>query len=155
MHVHVHHAEGEAKFWLEPRIELAENYGMSRQRLARARRLVEENEMRSGTHGKVTSPVEVTNVSQHGFWLFLDDRERFISFREFPWFRDASIAALCNVKRPQPHHLYWPDLDVDLAAESIDHPERFPLVSRARPNKRMQPARANSRAHGVRRRARG
>ena len=44
MHVHVHHAEGEAKFWLEPRLELAENYGMSRQRLARARRLVEENE---------------------------------------------------------------------------------------------------------------
>ena len=44
MHVHVHHADGEAKFWLEPRLELAENYGMNRQRLARARRLVEENE---------------------------------------------------------------------------------------------------------------
>ena len=25
MHVHVHHAEGEAKFWLEPEIELAQN----------------------------------------------------------------------------------------------------------------------------------
>ena len=44
MHVHVHHADGEAKFWLEPRLELAENYGMSRHHLARARRLVEENE---------------------------------------------------------------------------------------------------------------
>ena len=43
-HVHVHHADGEAKFWLEPRFELAENHGLSRQRLARARRLVEENE---------------------------------------------------------------------------------------------------------------
>lgn len=44
IHVHVHHAEGEAKFWLEPGIELAENYGMSQKRLARARRLVRENE---------------------------------------------------------------------------------------------------------------
>ncbi|MCC6847127.1 MAG: DUF4160 domain-containing protein [Deltaproteobacteria bacterium] len=44
MHVHVHHADGEAKFWLEPRLELAENHGLSPQRLARARRLVEENE---------------------------------------------------------------------------------------------------------------
>src|SRR5215475_2321541 len=28
------------------------------------------------------------------------------------------------------HHLYWPDLDVDLAVESIEHSERFPLVSK-------------------------
>ena len=111
--------------------------------------------MRSGARGKGTSPVEVTNVSRHGFWLFLDDRERFVEFNTFPWFRDASIAALCNVERPQPHHLYWPDLDVDLATESIDHPERFPLVSRVRPNKRMQPARTSARAPGARRGARG
>ena len=29
MHVHVYHAEGEAKFWLERRVELAVNYGLS------------------------------------------------------------------------------------------------------------------------------
>ena len=22
---------------------------------------------------------------------------------------------------PSPHHLYWPDLDIDLAVESIEH----------------------------------
>jgi len=117
--------------------------------------------MRSGGRGKATSVVEVTNVSGHGFWLFLDDRECFVSFAEFPWFRDASIAALCNVIRPRPGHLYWPDIDVDLATESIDHPERFPLVSKvrspasARANKRMQPARAKGPAPNPRRRARG
>jgi hypothetical protein len=31
---------------------------------------------------------------------------------------------------PSPHHLRWPDLDVDLAVESIRNPEKFPLVSR-------------------------
>ena len=44
MHVHVYHAEGEAKFWLEPRVELAVNYGLSRRHLAIARRLVLEHE---------------------------------------------------------------------------------------------------------------
>ena len=44
MHVHVYHAEGEAKFWLEPQVELAENYGMSRRRVTTALRLVRENE---------------------------------------------------------------------------------------------------------------
>jgi len=44
MHVHLHHAEGEAKFWLEPQIELAANYGLSQRRLAAARRLVMEHE---------------------------------------------------------------------------------------------------------------
>ena len=50
------------------------------------------------------------------------------------------IGQLCKAELPHPHHLYWPDLDVDVAVESIDHPERFPLVSTALPNKRTQPA---------------
>jgi hypothetical protein len=75
--------------------------------------------------------VEVTNVSPHGVWLLLDERELFLPFRDFPWFRDATIAQLVHVERPSAHHLYWPDLDVDLATESIEHPERYPLMSRA------------------------
>lgn len=94
---------------------------------------------RSVARGKSTSIVEVTNVSKHGFWLFFDKQERFLAFEHFPWFRDVSIGQLCNVELLHSHHLYWPDLDIDLAVESIDHPERFPLVSR--PNKRMQPTR--------------
>jgi len=44
MHVHVHHETGEAKFWLEPEIAVAQNYGLSPARLAAALRLVEERE---------------------------------------------------------------------------------------------------------------
>ncbi|MBI4467813.1 MAG: DUF4160 domain-containing protein [Acidobacteria bacterium] len=44
VHVHAYHAEGEAKFWLEPQITLAENYGLNPRRLARVRRLIEEHE---------------------------------------------------------------------------------------------------------------
>jgi hypothetical protein len=44
MHVHVHGGEGEAKFWLEPQIELARNYGLSQQAVNAALRLIRENE---------------------------------------------------------------------------------------------------------------
>lgn len=73
----------------------------------------------------------ITNISAHGFWLLLEDRELFLPFDEFPWFRDAPVAAILHVQRPQPHHLYWPDLDVDLTLESIEHPDRYPLIARA------------------------
>jgi hypothetical protein len=100
--------------------------------------------MKSVQRGKHTSDVEVTNVSGHGFWLFIDDREVFLSFKDFPWFRDASIGEISNVRLPHPHHLYWPDLDIDLAVDSIDHPERYPLVSKAR-SKRREGAAGRSR----------
>jgi len=88
--------------------------------------------MSSVAPGTTTSEIEVTNVSKHGFWLLIQGQEVFVPFAEFPWFRDAPIGHLLNVQLPSPRHLYWPDLDVDLAVESLFHPERFPLVSRAR-----------------------
>ena len=98
--------------------------------------------MKSAALGPGTSPVEVTNVSAHGFWLFVGERELFVPFKNFPWFQDASVRAITNVQLPSPHHLYWPDLDVDLAVESIEHPEKYPLVSQAQPNRRLQPTAA-------------
>ena len=87
--------------------------------------------MPSALPGNSTSAAEVTNVSPHGFWLLLAGRELFLPFDQFPWFRDARIRELTNVSLPSPHHLYWPDLDIDLAVDSIEHPERYPLVSHA------------------------
>jgi uncharacterized protein DUF2442 len=98
--------------------------------------------MKSAALGQRTFPVEVTNVSPHGFWLFMGERELFVPFKKFPWFLEASVREITNVQLPSPHHLYWPDLDIDLAVESIEHPEHYPLVSQAQPNKRLQPAKA-------------
>ena len=44
MHVHVHAPQGEAKFWMEPKIELANNYGLSSRSLTSVQRLIEEHE---------------------------------------------------------------------------------------------------------------
>ena len=87
--------------------------------------------MKSAALGSNTSAVvEVTNVSPHGFWLLLQGEELFLPFDSFPWFREAPIGKLAHVELPSAHHLYWPELDVDLAVESIRNPEQFPLVSR-------------------------
>ena len=88
--------------------------------------------MKSEELGARISQVEVANISGQGFWLLLGGRELFLSFEHFPWFKNAAVAKILNVQWPQADHLYWPDLDVDLSVESIEHPERFPLVSVAR-----------------------
>jgi hypothetical protein len=98
--------------------------------------------MKSKRPGSATSPVEVSNVSREGFSLLVGRKKRFVHFEDFPWFRDASIAQLTNVTLPSPHHLHWPDLDVDLAVESLDHPERYPLVSRVPAAGRAMPRRS-------------
>jgi hypothetical protein len=87
--------------------------------------------MKAATLGESTSGCEITNVSPHGFWLLLGGEELFIPFSEFPWFRDATIAKLCDVRWPSSLHLYWPQLDIDLSVESIRDPTQFPLISRA------------------------
>jgi hypothetical protein len=87
--------------------------------------------MKSATHGPGTSPAEVTNVSRHGFWIFVGERELFVPFKDFPWFENASVRQITNVQLPSPHHLYWPDLDIDLAVDSIERPEKYPLVSQS------------------------
>ena len=87
--------------------------------------------MKSQRHGVATSEVEVTNISRHGFWLWLGDRELFVPFSEFPWFREASVAQITTVEWPSPDHLYWPQLDIDLSVKSIETPEGFPLKFQA------------------------
>src|SRR3972149_10310705 len=41
MHVHVYCGDGEAKFWLEPHIELANNFRLSRSQLKEVEQIIE------------------------------------------------------------------------------------------------------------------
>ncbi len=88
--------------------------------------------MKSKTHGRDTLRVEVTNISQHGFWLLFEDREIFLPFDEFPWFKDATVSAILDVQLLSPDHLFWPAIDVDLSVESIEHPDRYPLKAKTK-----------------------
>ncbi len=85
--------------------------------------------MKSESIGGATSAVEVQNISPHGFWLLVRDREFFLGFDFFPWFRQATVGQLCDVQLLHEDHLYWPELDVDLNLDRILHPEKYPLVA--------------------------
>lgn len=85
----------------------------------------------SAPPGDSTLQAEVTHISKHGLWVLLGERELFMSFAHFPWFHNATVAAIQNVEWPHQRHLYWPQLDIDVSVESIEHPERFPLVAQA------------------------
>ena len=84
--------------------------------------------------GIATSGVEVSVVSKQGFWLLLEDNARheelFVPYKEFPWFKKATIEQITEVEHPSASHLYWPMLDVDLSVESIRKPDAFPLVAK-------------------------
>jgi hypothetical protein len=60
----------------------------------------------------------------------LANKESFLPFGNFPWFRNASVGAIHNLQLLIERQLYWPDLDIDLAVESIAHPEQYPLIAR-------------------------
>ncbi len=86
--------------------------------------------MKSKKLGKNSSEAEVTNISKHGFWMLINGKEYFLAFKNFPWFRQAKISEITNVKLLHPNHLYWANLDIDLELESIENPEKYPLIDK-------------------------
>ncbi|MCK5689038.1 DUF2442 domain-containing protein [Myxococcota bacterium] len=73
---------------------------------------------------------EITHISTHGIWLLSHEEEYFLSYEDFPWFRDIVVSKIINVQEISPGHYYWPDLDVDIGLDTIQHPERFPLKAK-------------------------
>ncbi len=72
---------------------------------------------------------EVTNISTHGLWILSNNKEFFLSYDDFPWFKNKTINDIITVRSFGEGHLYWENLDIDLSLDIIEHPERFPLKS--------------------------
>lgn len=85
--------------------------------------------MKSGNIGTGTSGAEILNVSPHGLWVLVGEKEYFLDYDHFPWFRRATLDQLFKVELLHGEHLYWADLDVDLDLDRIQHPEKYPLVA--------------------------
>ena len=99
--------------------------------------------MRSSAPGirtsKVDAPeVESLSVSPHGIWLSALGLEYLLRYDDHPWFRDVPVSQIWNVQLLHGHHLFWPECDVDLHLDALDHPEHFPLVSRVKPANRAR-----------------
>jgi hypothetical protein len=44
MHVHIYSSDGEAKFWLEPEVSLAQNYGLAEKEIKNLKKIVEDRQ---------------------------------------------------------------------------------------------------------------
>ena len=75
--------------------------------------------------------VEVPLFTSEGFWIQVRDMDYFLSFDEYPFFRDVSLEELEYVYIDCNDHLRWDWLDIDLSIETIEgvakHPEQYPL----------------------------
>lgn len=80
--------------------------------------------------GVVTSDSEVTNISAVGFWLLVDDGEYFVPFDDYPAFQKATVVQIYTMQQLSPTQFYWPELDIDIELEALEHPERYPLTFR-------------------------
>ena len=83
--------------------------------------------MKSEVVGKATSDVEITNIDMQGIWLLMNDKEFFLPFERFPWFRDATVGEIHNVRLEGDSELLWPDLKVRLPVATIGTPTLIPV----------------------------
>jgi len=95
--------------------------------------------MKSLKHGKNIS-VSIENITPFGIWLFVKEKEYFLSYQDYPYFRDQTLNSIQDVQLLHDYHLYWPELDIDLEIDNLENPEKYPLNSRIKPHLMNQPA---------------
>ena len=74
--------------------------------------------------------VSVENITPFGIWLLVKGKEYFLSYNDFPYFKDKTLNSIQTVQLLHGYHLYWPVLDIDLELDNLENPEKYPLKSR-------------------------
>ena len=85
--------------------------------------------MKSLRNGRDIS-VSVENITSFGLWMLVKGKEYFLTYQDYPYFKDQTKKSIQNVKLLHGFHLHWPDLDVDLEINNLENPEKYPLKSR-------------------------
>lgn len=131
-HIHVEKGDKEAKFWMEPRIEITYNLGFTTKEIKEIlktiiqyERIINEN----GTAISTENKVEVTFLSRNGLVVRVGMQEYYLPYTKFPWFQKATVEDVFNVELRGRNRLRWEALDVDLSMSILLHPENYPLVS--------------------------
>lgn len=84
--------------------------------------------MNPGMNTLLKTKTEVTNISPFGIWILANDKEYFISYKDYPIFENASIKQIADVESDLQGNLHWKELDADIELEALENPENFPLI---------------------------
>ena len=79
----------------------------------------------SKTNGTTTSA-----NNRAGLILWVKDREYYLPYDKFPWFKRAAVDDVFNVQLLGRERIRWDALDVDLSLSIIANPDKYPLVSK-------------------------
>ena len=71
--------------------------------------------------------VSVENITPFGIWLYVKEKEYFLNYNDYPYFKNQTLKSIQNVQLLHDYHLYWPELDVDLEIDNLENPEKYPL----------------------------
>ena len=72
--------------------------------------------------------VNVHSIMSDGIFLTVCGNDYYLSYNRLPWFRNAKLSDIFNVKMIGDDAIRWDALDVDLEIDSLKYPERYPLV---------------------------
>ena len=86
--------------------------------------------MKSLNIGKSIS-ASVENITPFGIWLFVKEKEYFLNYGDYPYFKNQTLKSIQHVQLLHGYHLYWPELDVDLEIDNLENPGKYPLRSQA------------------------
>lgn len=79
----------------------------------------------------IDDKVEVTRVSSRGIWLKAHQQKFFLSYYDFPWFKNKPVQALLHVEERTPGRFYWPEINLNLGVETLQSPHLYPPQQQA------------------------
>jgi len=72
--------------------------------------------------------VKVLSINADGVFITAFGKDYFLSFNRLPWFKDAKVSDIMNVRNIGTMGIRWDAIDVDLELDSLNHPEKYPLI---------------------------
>jgi len=65
--------------------------------------------------------VEVTRISSLGIWLRAHNKKFFLSYHDFPRFKNKPLLAVLHVEETMPGDFYWPEIDLKIPTSLLLH----------------------------------
>jgi len=75
--------------------------------------------------------LKVVSITPTHIVLHINAEEFLVPFTRVPWFHNAKVEDVFDVRMNGDDEIRWDKLDIDLAVDSLKHPEKYPLVMKS------------------------
>ena len=69
-------------------------------------------------------------ISKFGMWIYINDKEYFINFDDYPSLAKCTVEELGNYSFDMENNIHWEELDIDIEKEALDEPNKYTLLYR-------------------------